>query len=213
MGALTCTAATITGKVLIGGEDANLEQIKRGMAWHYKAYERVIHALVLCVLAGSVWAKGFDTEGIVVFVQDGDTVTLLAASKQLDIRLSSIDAPETTHTKKETGRIGQPYSNNSKQFLAGLVKGKQVRAQCFEYDVHQRAVCELFLEGMSVNDQMVAAGWAWANMSAGGRYLRNKALPGIEAAARASGIGLWAGAHPVAPWFWRKNCWQNGICS
>ena len=28
------------GKVLVGGIDANLEQVKRGMAWHYKAYER-----------------------------------------------------------------------------------------------------------------------------------------------------------------------------
>ena len=28
------------GKVLVGGVDANLEQVKRGMAWHYKAYER-----------------------------------------------------------------------------------------------------------------------------------------------------------------------------
>lgn len=28
------------GKVTVDGIDANLEQIKRGMAWHYKQYER-----------------------------------------------------------------------------------------------------------------------------------------------------------------------------
>ena len=28
------------GKVLVDGHDANLEQIKRGLAWHYKKYER-----------------------------------------------------------------------------------------------------------------------------------------------------------------------------
>ncbi len=28
------------GKVLVDGLDANLEQVKRGMAWHYKAHER-----------------------------------------------------------------------------------------------------------------------------------------------------------------------------
>jgi hypothetical protein len=33
------------GKVLVDGVDANLEQIKRGMAWHYKAYEREQSAL------------------------------------------------------------------------------------------------------------------------------------------------------------------------
>ena len=28
------------GKVLIDGKDANLMHIERGIAWHYKAYER-----------------------------------------------------------------------------------------------------------------------------------------------------------------------------
>ncbi len=28
------------GKVLVNGMDANLEQVQRGFAWHYKAYER-----------------------------------------------------------------------------------------------------------------------------------------------------------------------------
>ena len=30
----------IVGKVLVNGQDANLEQVRRGMAWHYKKYER-----------------------------------------------------------------------------------------------------------------------------------------------------------------------------
>lgn len=28
------------GKVVVGGRDANLEQVRAGMAWHYKKYER-----------------------------------------------------------------------------------------------------------------------------------------------------------------------------
>lgn len=28
------------GKVLVDGLDANLEQVKRGLAWHYKVYQR-----------------------------------------------------------------------------------------------------------------------------------------------------------------------------
>jgi len=30
----------IVGKILLDGRDVNLEQVKRGMAWHYKAYQR-----------------------------------------------------------------------------------------------------------------------------------------------------------------------------
>ena len=28
------------GKVLLGGLDCNLERVKRGLAWHYKQYQR-----------------------------------------------------------------------------------------------------------------------------------------------------------------------------
>jgi len=28
------------GKVVVRGQDANLEQVRRGLAWHYKKYER-----------------------------------------------------------------------------------------------------------------------------------------------------------------------------
>lgn len=30
----------LVGKILLNGEDVNLEQVKAGMAWHYKEYER-----------------------------------------------------------------------------------------------------------------------------------------------------------------------------
>lgn len=30
----------VVGKVLVSGQDANLEQVRRGLAWHYKKYER-----------------------------------------------------------------------------------------------------------------------------------------------------------------------------
>lgn len=29
----------VVGKILLEGRDINLEQIRRGMAWHYKQYE------------------------------------------------------------------------------------------------------------------------------------------------------------------------------
>jgi len=30
----------IVGRVLVSGQDANLEQVRKGLAWHYKKYER-----------------------------------------------------------------------------------------------------------------------------------------------------------------------------
>lgn len=172
-----------------------------------------IALLLTATLTMPAWSKPFDTAGKVVYVDDGDTVVLLIDHRtQIKVRLSSIDAPESSHTKKEKGRIGQPYSDNSGKFLASLVKGKTVEAHCFESDKYGRDVCELFADGQSVNREMVKQGWAWANVAGRGRYLRDKTLPGLEAAARNSRAGLWAGLHPVAPWEWRDLCWKQGQC-
>lgn len=146
-------------------------------------------------------------------MDDGDTVVMLVDGRaQMKIRLSSIDAPESSHTNKQVGRIGQPYSDNSGKHLAALVKGKNVDAHCFEADRFGRDVCELFVDGRSVNKEMVKLGWAWANVAAQGRYLRDKSLLSTEATARASHAGLWAGLNPVAPWEWRDVCWKQGKC-
>lgn len=170
---------------------------------------------MLCVsaLASSAWSSPFDASGKVVYVDDGDTVVMLVDGRtQMKIRLSSIDAPESSHTNKQVGRIGQPYSDNSGRYLASIVKGKNVDAHCFEADRYGRAVCELFVDGQSVNREMVKLGWAWANVAAQGRYLRDKSLLYTEATARASHAGLWAGLNPVAPWAWRDVCWKQGKC-
>jgi endonuclease YncB( thermonuclease family) len=41
------------GKVLVGGVDANLEQLRRGLAWHYKKYEREQGPLDRATYAGA----------------------------------------------------------------------------------------------------------------------------------------------------------------
>jgi len=136
---------------------------------------------------------------------------LVDGNAQMKVRLSSIDAPETAHTKKSTGRIGQPFSNNSKDHL-NKIKGLTVEAICFESDRYGRDVCEIFLNGKSVNQDMVRSGLAWANTSNNRRYLRDKGLPALEAAARSQRAGLWADPYPVPPWEWRDRCWKSGDC-
>ncbi len=149
--------------------------------------------------------------GKVVYVEDGDTLVMLVGQTQMEVRLSSIDAPETAHTKKSTGRIGQPFSRNSKEHMA-RIKGLTVEANCFEKDRYKRDVCEIFVDGKSVNQDMVRSGWAWANTSNNRRYLRDKSLPALEEAARSQRAGLWADSSPVPPWEWRERCWKAGDC-
>lgn len=185
----------------------------RKMKFEQNALRLAIVLGCLAVLSIPAWSKPFDVEGRAVFVEDGDTLVLLTADHtQLKIRLASLDAPESSHTKKEFGRVGQPYSDNSKKYLAALTKGKEVQAHCFELDRYERSVCDLYVDGHSVSHEMVRAGLAWANMAASGRYLRDKSLLDLEAGARADRIGLWAGRNPVEPWVWRDVCWKQGVC-
>ena len=158
-------------------------------------------------------APAGDLRGKVVYVDDGDTVVLLtAANDQIKIRLASIDAPESSHTKKEKGRVGQPFSENAKHHLELLVKGKVVDAKCPDIDRYGRTVCELFVDGASANADMVRLGWAWANMASNGRYLRDRSLLQLQADAQKAHAGLWAGSRPVPPWEWRRDCWEQGNC-
>jgi micrococcal nuclease len=55
------------------------------------------------------------------------------------------------------------------------------------------------VENRNINQEMVEGGWAWQYR----KYDRSKALADAEACARSAKRGLWADAHPVAPWEWR----------
>lgn len=151
--------------------------------------------------------------GKVVYVDDGDTVIVLNANnEQVKVRLASIDAPESSHTKKEKGRIGQPYSENSKNFLEALVKGKSVTTICPNSDRYGRQVCTITVDGINVNAAMVRAGWAWAFTGSEGRYLLDKSLVQVQAEAQSKRLGIWAGVRPIPPWEWRKSCWEQNNC-
>lgn len=167
----------------------------------------------LAVASGSQARASETLEGTVVYVDDGDTVSLLVSGHdQVKIRLASIDAPESSHTNHETGRVGQPYSDVSKRLLSELVKGKHVVAECPDIDRYGRKVCVLLVDGRSANAEMVRAGLAWANTAAGGRYLRDRSLLALQGAAQRDRLGLWAGQNPVPPWEWRDRCWKANVC-
>lgn len=175
-------------------------------------------AAVILAVAGTSQAqttqsRGFMLTGKVIQVDDGDTYALLLDDKsKIKVRMASIDAPESSHSAQESGKPGQPYSQNSRRRLMELIQLRQVEARCFESDKYGRAVCDTFVGGEAVNHTMVSEGWAWANRSGNSRYLRDKSLVGLEAGAKSSGLGLWREPNPIAPWVWRKQCWKERSC-
>jgi endonuclease YncB( thermonuclease family) len=135
--------------------------------------------------------------GTVVSIADGDTLTLLDATRtQHKIRLAGIDAPEKA----------QPYGNVSRQSLGELAFQRWAVADCPKKDRYGRRVCTVTVNGQDVGLLQLRRGLAWWYR----RYAHEQqpgqraAYEAAEAGARASSEGLWQDKSPVPPWEWRR---------
>lgn len=165
-------------------------------------------ALLLAAAQVACGAQAWELEGKVIRVEDGDTLTLLTVDHAREtVRLSDIDAPETSHGRN---RPGQPYSQVSKRSLAALAGGRQAVARCYERDRWQRQVCTVFVDGQDVSAEQLRRGMAWVN-NANPRYVRDPRSFELQAQAQRAGVGLWAagGPSPIPPWEWRRSCWAG----
>jgi len=169
----------------------------------------ILAAMEVLVLPSHPSGGEWNGYGLVTRVSDGDTLTVRTAEgTQITVRLSGIDAPETGHG---ITRPGQPFGPHSRQSLHDMAHGKHAELECFESDRYQRNVCRVLINGLDVNAEQVQRGMAWV-YRANRRYVRDSSLYAIEDRAKAAGVGLWRSAHPVAPWDWRRDCWQHQKC-
>ena len=83
-----------------------------------------MHRLIISLLFISTTALA-DINGKIVSVTDGGTIKVLDVSRaEHKVRLTGIDAPERR----------QPYGTASKDHLASMVAGKQVRVESSKSD-------------------------------------------------------------------------------
>jgi len=148
-----------------------------------------------------VWPSiAFSIEGIVTKVKDGDTVVIspLSGENQFTCRLYGIDAPEA----------GQMFGDEAREELKALIFRQQVRVTLTGKKSYKREICLIETDGMDINWEMVARGYAWAYRE----YLKGPyASEYIEAEkeARAKRLGLWQQANPQPPWEFRKMARMN----
>ena len=152
------------------------------------------HYALFVFLLLSAPAMSSELQGHVVSIADGDTFTLLTADKQqVRIRLAEIDTPES----------GQPYGNRSKQALADLVFGKDVRVEVQDIDRYGKTVGRPYVGDIDVCAKLVENGFAWVYR----QYLRDPKLLELEKEAQDSKRGLWSlpDYERIAPWDWRQG--------
>lgn len=128
--------------------------------------------------------------GVVTGVSDGDTFSMLIDGQSTRVRLAQIDAPE----KK------QPFGRRSEEALRELIWKRQVSVTWRQLDRYQRPIVQARVDGLDVNAELVRLGWAWVYT----QYATDQSLGALEQQARRERRGLWADAHPMEPWEWRK---------
>jgi endonuclease YncB( thermonuclease family) len=148
-----------------------------------------------------------DLTGRVAAVTDGDTINVLdATNTEHKVRLTGIDAPER----------GQPYGTASRNHLASIVAGKEVKVESSKSDRYGRVLGKVWVQPgdcpscgktLNTNHAQILAGMAWWY-----RYYAKEQSPedrgryeSAEDEAKARKWGLWADSKPINPYDWRKG--------
>ena len=137
----------------------------------------------------------FAFQGQCLRVADGDTITVLTASKvQKKIRLYGIDCPEKR----------QAFGQKAKRFALDMTAGKHVKVDAIDTDLYGRTVGIVYIGRMCLNTELLKHGYAWHY----NRYC-NKSFcdkwKELEQQARTKRIGLWIDPDPTPPWSFRKG--------
>jgi endonuclease YncB( thermonuclease family) len=135
-------------------------------------------------------------------VYDGDTIKAQGHDIEIKVRLVGIDAPETSRKKRETG---QPYSQQSKKHLAGLILNKTVDIKGYGLDGYSRILGVIYLDGKNINLEMIQEGLAEGYRGRPPHGFDPALYRNAEREARAAKRGMWSqGNKYISPKDWRK---------
>lgn len=137
----------------------------------------LLRLLVIC----SVMCARFAVAGN-YYPVDGDSL------EQNDerIRLDGIDAPELYQHCYSA--LGEEYAcgEQALQYLQNLTENREIDCKCLEQkDIYGRRICECFSGEVSLNEAMVAAGWAMT--------YRDEKYTKAEQDAKLGKRGIWQG--------------------
>jgi endonuclease YncB( thermonuclease family) len=170
-----------------------------------RSARRVLRGLAFLLLWQALPASAATLEGLVVYVADGDTLTVLDDQhQQHKVRLAGIDAPER----------GQPFGKRAAAELASLAKNKRVIVDWTKTDRYMRIIGVVWVtpddcnicKPLDAGLALIGDGLAWHYRA----YERDQTSEDrhdyrqAENDARARHAGLWTDADPMPPWDWRR---------
>ncbi len=152
--------------------------------------------IAIGIVACSLNVHANEFTGTVVKVHDGDTAHVEKEDGTVEkIRFLLCDTPE----------IGQAHGTEARDFVSGLINGKEVTVKWDEKDQYGRVLGEIFLGGESINRKIIAEGHGWWFY----HYNDDFEVGTLEAKAKAAKKGLWKAEAPLYPRSWRRGARLN----
>jgi len=136
-------------------------------------------------------------------IYDGDTIKAEGHDIEIKVRLVGIDTPETSKKKRE---LGQPYSQQAKKHLAGLILNKVVEIKGYGLGPFNRILGVIYLNGKNINLEMIRAGLAEVYRGLAPHKFNLNPYWQAEKKARGAKRGIWSqGDKYTSPKEWRKR--------
>jgi endonuclease YncB( thermonuclease family) len=152
-------------------------------------------------VVGSSQAADHDRRYTVVKVYDGDTILAAGSGERLLVRLLGIDAPETA---KGRGKPGQPYSQQARRHLAGLILNRSVTLSVYGRDRYHRLLAVVHCNDRDINEAMIQAGLAEVYRGRTPEGFDKTDYLSSEAKARKTRTGMWRqGGAYLSPLRWK----------
>lgn len=152
---------------------------------------KTFHAVLILLFLFSAPEFAVSWSGMVIGVTDGDTITVTRHGKPEIIRLFGVDCPEKD----------QDFGTRAKQFTSDMVFREIVEVVPIGETSYGRPVAWVFVNGRSLNKELIRAGLAWWYRRFAPHELE---LAQLEAVARENRTGLWSQPNPTPPWEFRR---------
>ncbi|MBS0265307.1 MAG: thermonuclease family protein [Planctomycetes bacterium] len=139
-------------------------------------------ALIVLFSASAASAMIVCEDGKVISVEDGATFTILTPNNRLyQVQLYAVEAP----------RRGQSFARESRDVLSRMILLKNVRVWVRDEFPGCRLVGHVSVDGVGLNKEMVASGWAWYAFGDVAKNPENSSILEAQQSAIRQNRGLW----------------------
>lgn len=126
----------------------------------------------------------------VVSVIDGDTIIVMQNSREVTVRIIGIDTPEKEGSPKGAECYGDKATERARELLEGRNVALETDNTQDTYDVYNRLLAYVSVDGVDFGEEMIKAGFA-EEFTYKVAYKKQSLYRSAERVAKDTGQGLW----------------------